>query len=288
MFSGMLIVLILRMQPVRKWMVISLFGVVLIQSHHLYAQDLPPVEVIEEVEAIPEQTEPQQTAYVDEQCQAIIVNQDIEDRYKKIQSALEADYAQGMPKQIKTDLIRVRDDIDSLTVKLFEVDSSNSQEVNHIAQLTIDYLDKMISLLPKANQIAPKVRDRYVVPFTNINSLRAEYQECMMEAAVAQVKDQDTASVSDAEEPSINIYKKLTKEMERLNNNLYTLQTTDVERYVSYRNQVMKNLEAYNKGEKQAVAVTSDLPQVLNKVHREIETLIPGLELSKEYLTVAH
>ncbi len=286
MFSGMLIVLILRMLPIRRGMVVWLFGLVLIQSHHLYAQDLPPVEVVEEVETSVDEQKPQETAYVDEKCQAIIVNQDIEDRYKKIQSALEADYAQGMPKQIKTDLIRVRDDIDSLTVKLFEVDSSNSQEVNHIAQLTIDYLDKMISLLPKANQIAPKVRDRYVVPFTNINSLRAEYQECMMEAAVAQVKDQDTVSTS--EEPSINIYKKLTKEMERLNNNLYTLQTTDVERYVSYRNQIMKNLEAYNKGDKQAVAVTSDLPQVLNKVHREIETLIPGLELSKEYLTVAH
>ena len=81
-------------------------------------------------------------------CQAILVNEDIESRYKKIQDALEADYAQGMPKQLKTDLVRVRDDIDGLSVKLFEVDTSNSQEVNHIIQLTIDYLEKMISHLP--------------------------------------------------------------------------------------------------------------------------------------------
>jgi hypothetical protein len=107
-----------------------------------------------------------------------------------------------------------------------------------------------------------------------------------MQAAVEQVKDQKAPETS--LEGAINIYKTLTKEMERLNNNLYTLQTTDVERFISYRSRLMRTLEAYNEDKKTAVAVTQDIPQVLNNVHREIEKLLPGLELSKEYLTVAH
>lgn len=217
-------------------------------------------------------------------CQAILVNEDIESRYKKIQDALEADYAQGMPKQLKTDLVRVRDDIDGLSVKLFEVDTNNSQEVNHIVQLTIDYLEKMISLVPKANRIAPQVRDRYVIPFTNISSVKADHQDCLMKAAVEDVKAKGPAT----DEPSINIYKQLTSELERLNSNLYVLQTTDVQRYVGYRSQLMRGLEKYNKTNKNASALTGEIPVILNNVHREIEKLIPGLELSKDYLTVAH
>ncbi len=291
MFSGILIVILFRFLPIQKGVALSLFGVVLISTHSLYAQDnpeLPPVEVVEksEFQKYPEKEGVQAAAPVNEKCQTILVNQDIETRYKKIQAALEADYAEGMPKQLKTDLIRVREDIDTLTLKLYDVDTNNSQEVNHIAQLTIDYLDKMISLLPKATKIAPKVRDRYVVPFTNISSIRAEHQECLMEAAVDQVKNQATPEGSD--EGAINIYKKLTQEMERLNSNLYTLQTTDVQRFINYRSRMLKQLEAYNKNKAEAFVVTKDIPQVLNNVHREIEKLIPGLELSKEYLTVAH
>jgi hypothetical protein len=217
-------------------------------------------------------------------CQDILVNEDIESRYKKIQDALEADYAQGMPKQLKTDLVRVREDIDGLSVKLFEVDTKDNQEVNHIVQLTIDYLEKMISLLPKANRIAPKVRDRYVIPFTNISSVKAEHQECLMKAAIEGVKEKELAS----NEPSINIYKQLTTELERLNSNLYVLQTSDVQRFISYRSRLLRGLEAYNKTNENGSSLTAEIPQILNNVHREIEKLIPGLELSKDYLTVAH
>lgn len=238
---------------------------------------MPAVEVVAENSTDPKAFD---------QCQTSLVNQDIESRYKKIQDALEADYAQGLPKQLKTDLIRVRQDIDGLIGKLFDVDNSNSQEVNHIAQLTIDYLEKMISLVPKAHRIAPVLRDRYVVPFTNISSIKAEHQDCLMKAAVEEVKADKTLVASN--ESSINIYKKLTTELERLNNNLYKLQTSDVQRFISYRAKILEKLEDYNKNQGSAVAITNDIPQILNNVHREIETLIPGLELSKEYLTFAH
>ncbi len=266
------------------------------QQEVVEAPKLPPVEVGEAKTSTestnsdfsypqkPEQKDETQSKITD-QCHSLLVSQDIEKRYKKVQSALEADYAEGMPKQLRTDLVRVRKDIDSLSVKLFEVNSSNSQEVNHIVQLTIDYLDKMISLLPKANKVAPKVRDQYVVPFTNISSIKAEHQDCMMQAAIEGVKNDEPVKSNGA---SINIYKKLTSELERLNENLYVLQTTDVQRFVSYRAKLLKKLERYNQDKEQAVALTSEIPSILNNVHREIETLLPGLELSTEYLTVAH
>ncbi len=255
--------------------------VTLAQEEVVQESGLPAVTVVEEKAEV--QVRP--TAMVNE-CDAILVNHDIEARYKKIQEALEADYAQGMPKQLKTDLIRVRQDIDALTVKLYEVDPNNTQEVNHITQLTVDYLEKMISLLPKANKIAPQVRDRYVVPFTNISSIKAEHQECLMKQAVAEVRDKDVASESD--EPSINIYRKLTSELERLNSSLYTLQTTDVDQFVSYRSRLLSQLEDFNETRKNGATITGEIPPILHNVHREIEKLLPGLELSKDYLTLAH
>ncbi len=283
MFSGFINVIFFRFFPSPNWLALPLVFFVLFNTSVAYGQELPPVQVVEDEVSIEQASE---SSAIDDECQAIMVNQDIESRYKKIQEALEADFAQGMPKQLKTDLVRVREDIDSLTVKLYDVDTEDSQEVNHIAQLTIDYLEKMISLLPKATRIAPQVRDRYVVPFTNISSIRAEHQDCLMKAAVDQVKDQEAPA--DTGEAAINIYQKLTQEMERLNTNLYTLQTTDVQRFVNYRAYLLRNLEAYNKDQKPAQAVTAELPLVLNNVQREIEKLLPGLELSKEYLTVAH
>lgn len=269
-----------------KWQV-ALICVILSTTSLSLAEEaptLPAVTVEEETEIIPTNT-PEEVIERPDPCKRIIVNQDIENRYKKIQDALEADYAQGMPKQIKTDLIRVRKDIDGLIVKLFEVDTNNNQEVNHIAQLAIDYLEKMISLVPKANRIAPRVRDQFVIPFTNISSIKADYQECLMKAAVEEARSKPLAA---NDEPSINVYRKLTTELERLNNNLYTLQTTDVQKFISLRSKIMRRLERYNKTNENAIAVTGDLPQILNGVHRDIETLIPGLELSKDYLTVAH
>ena len=219
---------------------------------------------------------------VNEQCRAILVNHDIENRYLKIQKNLESDYKEGMPKQLKTDLIRVREDIDGLTTKLFDVNNKNPQEVNHIVQLTVDYLEKMISLLPKANRIAPMVRDRYVVPFTNMNSIRAEHQECLMRAAIEDVQKKDVAS-GESTESSANIYRKLTHELEKLNESLYTLQTTDVQRFITYRARLLNQLESYNKDPKEGGRITAKIPKVLNSVHNEIERLIPGLELSKNY-----
>lgn len=220
-----------------------------------------------------------------EQCRALLVNQDIEERYQKIQKSLESDYKEGLPKQLKIDLMRVREDIDGLTSKLFDVNNRDPQEVNHIVQLTIDYLEKMISLLPKAHRLAPVVRDRYVVPFTNMNSIRAEHQECLMQAAIEDLQNKEPASKPEPES-SHNIYRKLTRELERLNESLYTLQTTDVQRFISYRADLLKQLENYNRNQSAGDRITAKIPQVLNTVHNEIERLLPGLELSKNYYSI--
>jgi len=254
-------------------------------SKELVTPPMPAVQVANDFETYPEKENTEEVLSPElQKCRSILVSQDVESRYKKIQDALEDDYANGMPHQLKTDLIRVRKDLDGLSVKLFEINSNNSQEINHIAQLTIDYLEKMISLVPKANKIAPRVRDQYVVPFTNMSSIRAEHQDCLMKAAIEDVKDRPI----NTDGPSINIYRKLTGELERLNKNLYTLQTSDVQRFISYRAKILRRLEKFNKSNGQAGHVTEDIPQIINVVHTEIEKLIPGLELSKDYLTLSH
>ena len=254
-------------------------------SKELVTPPMPAVQVANDFETYPEKENTEEVLSPElQKCRSILVSQDVESRYKKIQDALEDDYANGMPHQLKTDLIRVRKDLDGLSVKLFEINSNNSQEINHIAQLTIDYLEKMISLVPKANKIAPRVRDQYVVPFTNMSSIRAEHQDCLMKAAIEDVKDRPI----NTDGPSINIYRKLTGELERLNKNLYTLQTSDVQRFISYRAKILRRLEKFNKNNGQAGHVTEDIPQIINVVHTEIEKLIPGLELSKDYLTLSH
>jgi len=263
-------------------------------SYNLYAQDesnnvasvpqeentikLPPVEIIEgSTEIISENSE-------DKICRAFLVNKDIEIRYQKIQKDLETDYKEGLPNQLKMNLIGIRRDIDSLTVKLFDVDYNDSQEINNITKLTIDYLERMIGILPKANKIGPQIRDRYVVPFTNINSIKAEHQDCLMQAAIEDVKNKKAEP--DVQGASINIYEKLTAELEHLNKNLYTLQTTDVSRFISYRAKLLADLENYNKSQANGFSLTTKIPQVLNTVHTEIERLLPGLELSKKYYSI--
>ena len=218
-----------------------------------------------------------------DQCRSQLINDDFNQRYTKLKKSFENDYNQGLPHQLKKDLIRVREDIDQLSSKLFDVNNSDPQEVNHIVQLAIDHLEKMITLLPKANNIAPIVRDRYVVPFTNINSIKAEQQECLMKLAVEEVQEKSPASMP---ESSGNIYQRLTSELEELNRNLYTIQTSDVQKFISYRAELLRLLEKFNKNPQSGVAATAPIPNMINKVHIEIEKLLPGLELSEKYYSI--
>ncbi len=218
----------------------------------------------------------------EEKCQTTLVGQDLEKKYHEIQKRLESDFKRGMPKQLRTDLTRVRKDIDELIGQLFDVDDKNPQEVNHIVNRTIDYLEKMITLLPKANKIAPMVRDRYVIPFTNISSIKAEHEECLMKHAVAEVKESEK-DLASSNEPSINIYRKLTEELKNLNQNLYTLQTTDVQKFINFRADLLYKLEKFNQKKGKGSQVTANIPKVLNSVHTEIERLLPGLQLSENF-----
>lgn len=219
-------------------------------------------------------------------CESYIVNKDLEDRYDKLRAQMEKDYQSGVPHQIKSELVNVRKQVDQLMAKLFELDSSNSQEVNHITLQTISHLETMISLIPKANRMAPKVLDHYMVPFTNISSLKAEHQECLMKAAIEEAKSQNQKSMA-SNESSFNVYRNLSEQLQEMNKNLYRLQTSDVGHFIGLRAQLIKNLEDFNKQPPGTVNITSNIPTVLNAVHTEIEKLIPGLELPEKYYTLA-
>jgi hypothetical protein len=219
-----------------------------------------------------------------EKCELEITNNDIEKRYQNIQKKLEEDYNLGIPKQLKDNLINMRKQIDQLMLESFDLQANNSQEINSITHKIISKLEEMISILPKASQWAPKIRSQYVIPFTNINSIKAEHQDCLMRLAVKDIIDTDVNVKEN--ETSENIYQKLTSELNQLNNNLYSLETTDIEKYIGLRNQLLIDLESYNKTSTPNQLVSKNIPSVLNSIQAEIERLLPSLELSKTYLSL--
>ncbi len=220
------------------------------------------------------------------QCETEVVTQDLEERYLGIQKKLEEDYNQGVPKKLKSEFLVLRKKLDDLNLKFFEIDSQNSQEINFMAQKILTALDDLIVILPKASRLAPTVRDQFVVPFTNINSIIAENQDCLMKLAVAEA--QKEMSQNPVENSSGNIYKKLTSELKALNENLYKLETTDAQKFVSLKDELLKDLEAYNDNKDSQFKISANLPQMINAMQAEIERVIPGLELSKKYFSIAH
>ena len=214
-------------------------------------------------------------------CETSPVHKDIENRYNQIRKELEQGFNQGLPKKLKEDLTDVSRDIDKLSSQTFDMDSSNPQEINLLTQKTVDQLEKMIGLLPKASKLAPRMRQQYVMPFTNMNSIRAEHQNCLMELAIQESQNQKTPIKN-----SGNIYKKLTSELNQLNQELYKLETTDVERFIGYRSQLLSYLEKYNTDGVSTVSPSEKIPEILNSVQTEIEKILPSLQLSKTYYSI--
>lgn len=225
-----------------------------------------------------------QTATVT-QCEAEIINKDLEDRYEKIRKKLELGFAQGEPQKIKSHFLELRKRLDKLNLEFYDIESNNTQEINFMAQNILSSLEDLLKLLPQATKVAPQVREEVVVPFTNISSLIADNQECLMKAAVLEAQKEITNSK--VEISSSNIYKKLTAELRDLNENLYKLETTDIQRFVDLRGQLLKQIENYNNNKSIDQQLSQNFPQMINSMQSEIERVIPGLELSKEYLTLA-
>ena len=218
---------------------------------------------------------------IENNCESILINADIENRYKKIKKNMEQSFSQGLPKKIKENLIQISQKIDKLSLQTFDMNPENHQEINLLTQQTIDQLEKMIGLLPKASKLAPKMRKQYVMPFTNLNSIKAEHQNCLMEIAVKESQSQNIKV-----ENSGNIYKQLTSELNQLNQELYKLETTDIERFIGYRSQLLSSLERYNTNDTSSASPSEKIPEILNSVQTEIEKIIPSLQLSKTYYSI--
>ena len=184
-------------------------------------------------------------------------------------------------KKIKEALIQVSEKIDKISLQTFDINPDNHQKINVLTQQTIDQLEKMIGLLPKASKLVPKMRKQYVMPFTNLNSIKAEHQNCLMEKAVKESQNQDIKV-----DHSGNIYKQLTSELNQLNQELYKLETTDVERFIGYRSELLSHLEKYNTNGTSSTFPSEKIPEILNSVQTEIEKILPSLELSKTYYSI--
>ena len=225
------------------------------------------------------------------QCEDIIIGEDFDARYKKIKLGLENDFLTCEPKKLRQDLIGVREKIDKLSLESYELENKDSQEYQHFALMTVQALDSLIDILPQASALAPKMRQQYVVPFTNINSLKADYQDCLMREAIEQAQEEikKDENIDVALADRANTYARLANELNELNNNLYNLETTNVQRLIDYRAQLLVEIENYNKLTEKSnfeFQASRQIPAFLNTVHNEIERVLPGLQLSKSYYTL--
>ncbi len=225
------------------------------------------------------------------QCENIIISEDFDTRYKKIKMGLEEDFLNGQPKKIRQELIEVREKIDKLSLEVYELENKDPQEFQHFALLTVQALDSLIEILPQASALAPKMRNQYVVPFTNINSLKADYQDCLMREAIEQAQKEinNDKNIDVALADRANTYAKLASELNDLNNNLYSLETTNVQKLIDYRAVLILEIENYNKQSEKSnfkFQASRQIPAFLNSVHSEIEKVLPGLQLSKSYYSI--
>lgn len=225
------------------------------------------------------------------QCENIIISEDFDARYKKIKMGLEEDFLNGQPKKLRQDLIGVREKIDKLSLEVYELENKDPQEFQNFALMTVQALDSLIEILPQASALAPKMRNQYVVPFTNINSLKADYQDCLMREAIEQaqeeIKNDENIDVVLADRA--NTYAKLADELNDLNINLYSLETSNVQKLIDYRAKLLLEIENYNKQSEKSnfeFQASRQIPAFLNSVHTEIEKVLPGLQLSKSYYSL--
>ena len=231
-----------------------------------------------------------QNTMTENECQAFLVNKSIEDQYNKIRAGFEKDFKSGLPYQLKTKLVAMRSNIDLLSGKSFDLEFNNQQEVNSMVKETLDQLESFIQILPAVANNAPKMRDQYIVPFTNINSLRAEQQACLLNAEIDKIKE-EVSNPTMKEETQItdaNIYQTLTEELNKLNANLYQAETLDVQKYVALRANLLNDLAQYNKEQDPQIArqIVAKIPQSIHSIQSEIEKLLPSLQLSEKYVSI--
>ena len=224
-------------------------------------------------------------------CSVILNQKDFEDHYNKTRVQLEKAFNQGLPKKLSDELIEINQKVDKLSLQVFDMNPDNPQEINLLVQKTIEQLEKVINLIPKISNLAPKMRKQYVMPFTNMNFIGAEHQNCLTEIAIEEIQNQNTDKQT---RKSGDIYKKLISELDQMNQNLYKLQTTRIERFIGYHSQLLSSLEKENtkKNENQNTEtsivenISKKIPLILNSVQTEIDKIQPSLQLSKTYYSL--
>ena len=201
----------------------------------------------------------------------------MENRYQKIRKKMEQDFQQGPPKKLKEDLTYLEKKVDKISLQIFDLNPDSPQEVKRLAQQTLNQLEEIIRILPKASELALRMRTQYVVPFTTINSIKAEYQDCLGGLDIEEDQNQKTKN---------SVYRQLTSEFKELNQELYDLETKNISLFVGYRSQLLLDLEKYNENKNPMSSPSQRVPEILNSVQREIGKILSNLQLSKFYYSV--
>lgn len=214
-------------------------------------------------------------------CHSPIDPQDPVTNHSSMQAELQKTYNEGIPKKLREQLVAVRSQVDTLSGKFFSVNSHDSQTVETMIKATVRMLDQLIQLLPDMQSMAPDIRMKIVLPFTNINSLVADYIDCLNNVAIADThKKDDLGGIKTMDNP----FKDLSPELTELNTSLYDLETFESQ-YSRYRSDFATIDEDGNEVFK--ISNLQQIPAVLNAIQLDIEDIMPALELTKNYASLA-
>ena len=213
------------------------------------------------------------------------IDANLNERFEKLRKSMENGFSQGLPAKLKSELLASRHRSDDISLQVHETHIENDLEVNGLVQKTLDHLEEYIGLVPRVATHAPKVRDEFVIPLTNVSSLQAENKECYKAEFSAQAEAVETTN--DAKEAN-NKYALITDELNRLNNNLYEAQTISPQKFIAYRGELQAMIAEYNKNHdlKLAAQIKTRIPQIVNNMQQEVEVLLPGFELSSAYQAI--
>lgn len=235
--------------------------------------DLP--QTSESAAAAPAGYDTNATNHNEVACPSPIDPKDPVTNHKGLKDSLSRTFIEGEPYLYKIELIRLRGDIDLLWARFYDLKKdATPEEIKVVVQEAVNKVSYLMNLIPKMSHMAHEVGPRVVLPFTHINSLVADHIDCINSRPVA-----EGPIKSDGHEQT-NAARALDTLLTRLNSSLHDLETFNSP-YQNFRALLVSTdedgVETLNIGNLQQI------PTILNSMQRDIEMLLPALELPKTY-----
>gem|GEM_PF-5422852 len=194
-------------------------------------------------------------------CESQRVSNATQLQFEQLKQKLESGYAQGLPHQLQEELLGIREINDKLSMRLMDSKSAKVQELQEVLKMTIAHIEKFVAVIPKLAEQAPKVRDQYVLPLSNLEPVSLK---CHTESLT---------------------YQTVFKEIQRINSDLYSVQRLTPQKYINFQEDLQNLLNASlnDKNTKIAQEFQKKLPEVIHSLQTEVDRALPSFQLSAQY-----